>query len=133
MIYRKQENAKLIFSGYGNDDKISNARANARVAAALGVNPEDILLLENTRDTGAEAEAVKKIVGGEKVILVTSTAHMPRAMALFENAGLNVTPAPTDFRGKKSAWLHLPGAEGLRNSETAFHEYLGIFWMKISS
>jgi uncharacterized SAM-binding protein YcdF (DUF218 family) len=132
MIYRKQENAKLIFSGYGNEDKISNAMANARVAVALGVKPEDIILLEKARDTGEEAEALKKIAGSEKVILVTSAAHMPRAVVLFENAGLDVTAAPTDFRAKKTDWLQLPGAEALRHSEIAFHEYLGMLWIRIS-
>ena len=132
MLYKKNDNAKMVFSGYGGIDAISNARQNARVAMALGVNPEDIILLEKPKDTFEEAQALKKIADGKKVILVTSAAHMPRAMTLFEKAAVNVTAAPTDFKVKKrDDWLQLPGAEGLHRSEIAFHEYLGILWMKI--
>jgi len=131
-VYRKNANAKLVFSGYGRDDPISNAEENARVAVALGVRPEDIVLFEKPRDTYEEAQALQKIAGSENVIIVTSAAHMPRAMMLFEKAGLDVTAAPTDFKVKKrDDWLQLPGAEGLRRSEIAFHEYLGILWMKL--
>ena len=133
MVYRQNKNAKIIFSGYGGDDALSDAAQNARVAVALGVNPEDIIVLEAPRDTAEEAAAAEKIAGGKKIVLVTSAAHMPRAMALFERAGLAATAAPTDFRAKHSKWLTWPSSNGLKQSEIAFHEYLGILWMRIKS
>ncbi|MHC3994919.1 ElyC/SanA/YdcF family protein [Thiomicrolovo sp. ZZH C-3] len=130
-VFRQNSGAKLIFSGYGGHDELSNAKVNARVAAALGVEEDNIIVLDSSRDTAEEATALKKIAGNKEVILVTSAAHMPRAIKSFENVGLNVSAAPTDFKAKDSVLLQLPGASGLSNSETAFHEYLGLLWMQI--
>lgn len=128
-LYKTYPQMKLIFSGYGEDDPISNARKNAEMALALGVNPDDIIILESPKDTHEEAMASKTIVGNAPVILVTSASHMPRASALFRKAGVNVIPAPTDFQIKKtSRILQFPSAEGLSRSEAAFHEYLGLAW-----
>lgn len=130
-LYKSYPNMKLIFSGYGGDDPISNARKNAQMAIALGVNPKKIIILESPKDTQDEAIAVKKIVGEKPLILVTSASHMVRASLLFRQNGLNVMEAPTDFKVKKeeSLW-QFPSSLGLVMSENAFHEYLGLVWGK---
>ena len=131
-IYKTYPNMKLIFSGYGGEDSVSNARKNAHMAIALGVDPKDIILLESPRDTEDEAIAVKKIVGKEGLILVTSASHMVRASSLFRKNGLNVIEAPTDFQVKKVDTLwQFPSSGGLSRSEAAFHEYLGLLWGKL--
>ena len=131
-IYKAHPNMKLIFSGYGGNDPISNARKNAQMAIALGVDPADIVLLEAPKDTQEEAIASKKIIGNQPLILVTSASHMVRASALFRKAGINVIPAPTDFQIKRDDDLwQLPSADGLGRSEAAFHEYLGLAWGKL--
>jgi uncharacterized SAM-binding protein YcdF (DUF218 family) len=131
-LYRSYPNMKLIFSGYGGDDPISNARKNAQMAIALGVEPKDIMILESPKDTQDEAIAVKKIVGKKPLILVTSASHMVRASLLFRQNGIKVIEAPTDFKVKKeeSLW-QFPSSDGLRRSEAAFHEYLGLLWGKV--
>lgn len=131
IIMKQFSTARLVCSGYGDEDERSNAAVNADVAIALGVRPEAIILMEDARDTMEEASALKKIAGDEKVVLVTSASHMPRAMATFEKAGLNVTAAPTDFKFKRDEWLQWPSSTGLSRSEAAFHEYLGLLWMKL--
>lgn len=131
-LHKTHPNTKLIFSGYGGGDPISNARKNAQMAIALGVDPTDILLLESPQDTQEEAIASKKIVGNQPLILVTSASHMARASALFQKAGIDVIPAPTDFQIKKrDELLQFPSAEGLERSEAAFHEYLGLAWGRL--
>lgn len=130
-IYKSHPNMKLIFSGYGGDDPISNARMNRDMAIVLGVNPNDIILLEAPKDTEDEAIAAKKIVGNESLVLVTSASHMVRASALFRKNGVKVIEAPTDFQVKQddSIW-QFPSAGGLSRSESAFHEYIGLIWSK---
>lgn len=131
-LYKTHPRMKLIFSGYGGGDPISNARKNAQMAIALGVDPADIILLESPQDTQEEAIASKKIVGGQPLILVTSASHMVRASALFQKAGIDVIPAPTDFQIKRrDGLLQFPSAEGLERSEAAFHEYLGRAWGRV--
>jgi uncharacterized SAM-binding protein YcdF (DUF218 family) len=132
IIYKSHPNMKLIFSGYGGLDSVSNARKNAQMAIALGVNPKDIIILESPKDTEEEAIASKKIVGSEPIILVTSASHMLRASSLFQKYGMNVIEAPTDFQVKKeSELLQFPSSTGLAYTETAFHEYLGLMWGKL--
>lgn len=132
-VYNAHPNMKIIFSGYGDKDPVSNARKNAQMAMVLGVKGEDIILLEKAKDTHEEAVQAKKIIGNSDLILVTSASHMPRAAALFKKAGISVTAAPTDFQVKESETLwQLPSAGGLERSERAFHEYLGLAWGKIT-
>lgn len=131
-LYKAYPNMKLIFSGYGGGDPISNARKNSQMAISLGVNPTDVILLESPRDTQEEAIASKKIVGNQTLLLVTSASHMVRASALFRKAGIDVIPAPTDYQiKKKDELLQFPSTEGLKRSEAAFHEYLGLVWGRV--
>jgi uncharacterized SAM-binding protein YcdF (DUF218 family) len=131
-IYKSFPDIKLIFSGYGGNDPVSNARKNAQLAIVLGVNPQDIIILEEPKDTQEEAIAAKKIVGSEPLILVTSASHMLRASSYFRKNGIKVIEAPTDFQVKQeSELLQFPSSTGLALSEAAFHEYLGLIWGKL--
>lgn len=131
-IYKAHPNMKIIFSGFGGGDPVSNARKNSQMAIFLGVNPDDIILLEAPKDTQEEAIASKKIIGNQPLILVTSASHMVRASALFRQVGIEVIPAPTDFQIKADDTLwQFPSAGGLGRSEAAFHEYLGLAWGRL--
>ena len=65
-----------------------------------------------------------------RIILVTDAIHMHRAQLLFAQAGLTVSAAPTVFFSRERLTLlsFLPSGEGLRRSEYALHEWLGLFW-----
>lgn len=131
-VYRNSPGAKLVFSGASGHTRFSDARANAKVAISLGVKTEDVILLETSRDTVEEAQDAKTRIGdSDGVVLVTSAAHMPRAMALFHYAGIRPRAAPTDFEAKNAELNQWPGAVGMRLSERAFHEYLGLLWMRL--
>ena len=62
-----------------------------------GVESEDIVLETKATDTKDHPIYVKEIVGRDRFILVTSASHMPRAMALFRQHGMEPIPAPTDY------------------------------------
>lgn len=71
--------------------------------------------------------------GIKRIYLVTHAAHMPRAVQIFEQAGLRVIPAPLHFLSLPSAetrgvlgWL--PSAKYLERSNAALHELLGRVW-----
>jgi len=70
---------------------------------------------------------------------VTSAMHMPRALAIFQKQGFDVTPAPTDFLatwGQEGStgdvgiagWLLkvIPDSERLDFSTRAIREYIGL-------
>ena len=69
----------------------------------------------------------------DTVFLVTQAWHMPRAVAIFKKAGLNVIPAPTAFKSGQPFELSglLPAAGTLQTTRFALHEMLGLLWYKI--
>ena len=109
------------------------AEVMADVAEEWGVKPEDIVVEKKAADTKDHVIYVKEIVGSDKVILVTSASHMPRAMALFRKHGMEPVPAPTDYmvnsrEGGLTPGVFFPGADSLEKVERVVHEYLGMVW-----
>ena len=69
--------------------------------------------------------------GINKILLVTQSYHMKRAVILFEHAGFEVIPAPTQLsdRYDLNNWLFwMPDAENLLLSSRVIYEYIGILW-----
>jgi uncharacterized SAM-binding protein YcdF (DUF218 family) len=134
-IHRQIPGSRLLLSGGAVFGMVTEAAVMAETAVSLGVNRQDLLLDTRSKDSKDQAREVKKIVGSRRFILVTSAAHMPRVMALFEKQGLTSIPAPTDFRIKKrqhiSPGMFFPWANNLRKAEYAIHEYLGLIWAKL--
>jgi uncharacterized SAM-binding protein YcdF (DUF218 family) len=134
-IHRQIPGSRLLLSGGAVFGTVTEAAVMAETAVSLGVNRQDLLLDTRSKDSKDQAREVKNTVGSRRFILVTSAAHMPRVMALFEKQGLTPIPAPTDFRIKKrqhiSPGMFFPGANNLRKAEYAIHEYLGLIWAKL--
>jgi uncharacterized SAM-binding protein YcdF (DUF218 family) len=106
----------------------------ARHAAALGVPGDRIITTGRVSNTAEEAAAVSEALAGRglanaRILLVTSAFHMPRARALFEEAGLRVTPFPVDFRTTDAGGFTLldvlPTASGFARTEAAIRELYG--------
>ena len=134
-IHRMLHGSRIVLSGGSAFDPVPNAIVMSKVALAMGVDKQDLLLETLSRDTKDEARLIREIVGNERFILVTSAFHMPRSMALFRKLGMEPIPAPTDYWTKESQRINpgmfFPTADGLRKAERAFHEYLGLAWSKI--
>lgn len=129
IIHFKTPNSKLIFSGYKGDTEISTADMNAELAMVLGVKKENIIIASEPKDTQEEALFTKNLIGSEAFVLVTSAIHMQRSVMLFKSLGLNPIAAPTDFlKGDVLTYFQAPNATSLKNSNTAMHEYIGMFW-----
>jgi uncharacterized SAM-binding protein YcdF (DUF218 family) len=131
-LFRLLPGVKIIITGGPIFGSRVGAMYSARICLNLGIKPEVMVLETGARDTEDEARLVRGIVGQDRLILVTSAFHMPRAMALFKKQGLDPVPAPTGFllgdTFHLNPWLFLPSAENLRNTELAVHEYLGLAW-----
>ena len=123
-LFHGLDNAFLILS-WGNEEALNMKN----LAIVLGVLEDKILLEDNSWDTSDQAVELGKILKNQKFALVTSAWHLPRAMLLCKKQGLDPLPVPTDFKGKNFIWNYsyfLPQAAGMRLSETALKEYLGI-------
>jgi uncharacterized SAM-binding protein YcdF (DUF218 family) len=131
-ICRQLPKARLILSGGDYQGATPVARVMKDVALDFGLPPSRLVLEESSWDTRDEARILKNQLGQNPFYLVTSAGHMPRSMALFRKAGTRPLAAPTDFHGvwePLSVTTLFPQAETLRNTELAFYEYLGLFWV----
>ncbi|HSY05795.1 MAG TPA: ElyC/SanA/YdcF family protein [Steroidobacteraceae bacterium] len=134
-LFRQLPGARLILSGGPVRDQPPVARGYALAAAALGVPAAAVILSDSAGNTGEEIRALRAQVGDATVLLVTSAAHMPRAMALSRQEGLHAIAAPTGnltrAGGPGEFWLALPSGTSLRKSETALHEYEGLLALEL--
>ena len=133
-LYKQMPTAKLVLSGGGFFNEVEAGRAMAAMAQELGVPKQAIFLEKASWDTEDQAKLLKRELGGRPFALVTSAAHMPRSLALFRGHGLDPVAAPCDFRTKDmrlTLWSFLPLAGGLKASEDAMHEYLGLVWLRL--
>lgn len=88
----------------------------------------------DTAQNASLSAAMLRQAGVQRILLVTDAIHMPRALASFRKAGLETIPAPTVFfsRERLSLYDYLPSGEGLRRSNYALHEWIGLLWYKLS-
>lgn len=122
----------VVFTG-GNSNLITDAPPEADVArrllAALGVEERRMILESRARDTFENAQFTQALTQpkpGQRWLLVTSAWHMPRAMGCFRKAGFDVEAWPVDYRSIRPFTLDLNFIEGLRRTDSAFKEYVGL-------
>lgn len=87
----------------------------------------------DTRENAAFSAELLRQDGVRRILLVTSAWHMPRATECFRRERLEVTAAPTGFRGPAfDGWSSLiPRWSGLRDTSLALHELGGrlYYWL----
>ena len=135
-LYRAQK-ADLIIIAAGNlpwkARLVPEAEEIAKLLIELGV-PRQALVLDgnsrNTRENAINTAAIFRSHGLTSGLLVTSGAHMPRALAVFRQAGLRATPVATDRRAEyplyESLLDFLPDARALAQTTTAIKEWIGL-------
>jgi len=137
--------AKLYIAGKGNRILLSggnvfsqpNLKSSAEYAAQILIGwgvPEEAIIQEGiSRNTYENTLETKRLLNDSStVLLVTSAFHMWRSVSLFTSQGIDVIPAPTDFKAtirKEPGFLSwLPRYGALNKSTIAFKEYLG-YWV----
>ncbi len=145
-LYHQGKARALLLSGgripWLEGQSSTPAEEMAALLRELGV-PDEALWLEpdslNTYQNAVNSKAILAQHGVQRVILVTSALHMPRAVYLFEQQGIEVIPAPTDYLITDAQWERLwhgplsarlmfliPNASNLDLTTTALKEYLGL-------
>ena len=124
------------------DETITEADSMAALLRLLGV-PDAAIWREaqatNTYENAVYTRELLQERGIDRVILVTSALHMPRAVGVFARQGIAVTPAPADFSLTERDWQGmwggnvpafllglLPDAHNLELTTRALKEYLGL-------
>ncbi|MGK0173127.1 MAG: uncharacterized SAM-binding protein YcdF (DUF218 family) [Gammaproteobacteria bacterium] len=136
-LYRAGKVARILVSG-GNIPWLPSIETEAQLIRRLliewGVPDEAIATAgasRNTYENALEIVQMRKNSSFDSALLVTSAAHMPRAMAVFRRAGIPVTASTTDVEVVDGApftilrWL--PDAGALAMTTAAMKEWIG-FW-----
>ena len=98
-LYRRGLAPTLVLLGGSASGGPSEADARAEQARLHGVPAQAILTETRVRTTREEAARVKELLqskGARTILLVTNAGHLARARPLFERAGFDVHPAPSD-------------------------------------
>lgn len=136
-LSKTMSTARLIVSGGAPQGRGRSAHGYAQLARDLGVPQSSLIVLDKPLDTASEAPAVADLLKTTRFVLVTSAYHMPRAMRLMRAAGAQPLAAPTGHRADAYGsfrWRSLlPSSGGLRMTEQALHEYLGLALVAVSS
>jgi len=109
LLYKQGKIKKLLITG-GNVNikglKIDDTQESKKVKdilIAMGVDSKDIYLEEQARNTHENATYTKLVLKpflAEKMLLVTSAMHMPRAKACYVKEGFKVDDYPADIKKK---------------------------------
>jgi uncharacterized SAM-binding protein YcdF (DUF218 family) len=109
LLYKKGMVKKLLITG-GNVnikglkiDLTQESKKVKEVLIAMGVKAEDIYLEENARNTHENAVYTKQMLKPfmkERMVLVTSAMHMPRAKACYLKEGFLIEAFPADIKKK---------------------------------
>ncbi len=118
------------------------AKEMADILQLMGVPSEALWLQNDSQNTAEDAlysSQMLKEKGIQRVLLVTSAMHMPRSVALFRRAGIEVIPAPTDYTVTQADWDDafrpnlpsflidlVPDASNINATSGALKEYIGM-------
>jgi uncharacterized SAM-binding protein YcdF (DUF218 family) len=123
-------NSKLLLSVSDDESSVHEAIEMARM---IGLRREDLIIMQEAKNTREEVNRMSQIIGKNRFVLLTSASHMPRAMALFQDAGMDPLPAPIEYmvtsRPSYENWI--PSSGSLHLSERAIYEYLGLLWFRL--
>ena len=135
MIFFKAGKAPVIILSGGNAEGYQPESEAMAVIRDLLEIPSKAMILEsesrNTYQNGQNTARILKQRDISHILLVTSAFHMHRAKAVFENLGITVIPAATDFQlvERFSSFLDwLPQSSALHTTTKAIKEYLG-WWV----
>lgn len=131
-LYRAGKAPLLVLSGGTvHRGEPSEAEAMRQFLVDMGVPATAMLLEGRSRTTSENAAETARLLqprGIRRILLVTSALHMRRARGLFERAGFEVIPAPTDYEVVHRPFRLLdvvPDTEYLDGSGRAIKEIVG--------
>lgn len=133
----KKLDIPLVLTG-GNGEpfatRLIDADVMAEVAYDLGILQDQTIVENCSRNTLENSHEVRKVVKGDRIILVTSSYYMRRAAAMFTKRGFTVIPAPT-FQLVQTRPLNLsaliPRSGNLLSSTVALAEWISLIWWGI--
>lgn len=131
LAYRYPE-ARLVFSGGTAalfPAETIERDVNEIFVALMALDRDRVVYEDRSRNTWENALFTRELVTpepGETWLLVTSAAHMPRSMGIFERIGWTVLPWPVDYRAAGRPITHFDAGMRLVELDRAMREWLGL-------
>lgn len=129
-VYNMFDSAVLVTSGNAMHaaHEPTQAQVTKNAAMLLGISESRIQTLDSPATTKEEAKAFADRFGtNAAVIVVTDAMHMPRAIKMFQAAGLSPIAAPTNYKipdvGYYGAFAWWPAAKHMTLMDLLLHEY----------
>jgi len=107
-LYRLLDRPTMLVSGgiTGTDaGSAPEGEALRRAAETLGVDPRDIVVENESKNTREEAIVIARMLAGRNarpIVLVTSATHMARALGVFRAAGFDPVPSASAYKSDHS-------------------------------
>ncbi len=142
-MYYKGRAGKILISGGSGSISHPNHREASYVKnylESIQVPDSSIIVENNSKNTYENAVFTKHILDSlhfkGSILLVTSSFHMRRSLAIFQKAGYrNITPYVTNkFTGKRKFefdYCFLPNAEAITTFNLIIHEIVGYITYRL--
>ena len=135
-VFHRVPESRLAVSMSGGASPGDKRKAAIELAFMYGIPTNRVDIYLDARDTAEEARETIRLAGTNRVVLVTSASHMPRAVGIFKKAGCDVVPAPCEylFFGPNAQWRWYDWHFGARNfvrSERLMHESAGLLYERV--
>lgn len=143
-LYQQQAAPLIIVSG-----SYSQASSARTLLLELGVPSEAILVQDRSSNMITDAALTAPVLLAQnihRVLLVTSALQMDRANFIFSQLGLEVIPAPTDYRVTLRDWEALnawhwqdvinklmPTTQALNQSAQVIWEYMALAFYRLKA
>ena len=150
-LYKAGAAPLIILSGgnmsYSQARGTTTAEEMQALLVGLGIPQEALVLQKQSQNTAEDAFFTRAIFTEKEirtVILVTSAAHMPRALMMFASPEISLIPAPVDYNVTQRSWENLmrwdwktmlthvmPDGSAFSQTTLMMREYLGIFFYRV--
>lgn len=97
-LYFEFDNIKMLMSGDHGQAEYDEVNPMRNFAISSGVSSEDIFMDHAGFSTYETVYRAKEIFGADKVILVTQSYHLPRALYIAEQLGIEAFGVESDIR-----------------------------------
>lgn len=143
ILYQQGIIQKIILTGgTGSLDQTAPKEADhlSQILIQMKINPADIIIENQSRNTFENAVFTKKLITSNHLkppyLLISSAIHLPRALKVFEQSGLEVVPFPSAYTvipSKENIFTYLiPQLDVLCNWKYLIKEVVGLWVYQIT-